>query len=722
MPVRVFSRFASFASLFMLASLQGKPGVDPRKEPLSGPRAAVEVAGRYETDTFRIGAKLYTNRTFVVAECPAWLRGLTFVRNEIEHTHFRCTKPGIATLLTPDPTVGGSTTQAKQLEHVGFVQILKPELFQLFGDRDIDRVRIYQKALAAGEQLPMRKWVVLLGAEVAGELELPPPKPWSENKGELLYNGIRLPKAWPPRNMDPRNEGPMPVPYLGSPPEVVPIDVGRQFLVDDFLIEQTSLERRFHLATKYEGNPVLKPETQWELKGGLGNAAACPKGGGVWWDAGKQRFRMWYEAGWIGSVCYAESKDGIHWERVNQDIDPATNRVLPGKIHVDSWTVFPDYDTDDPKQRWKLFARGPGGAMGPAQCFVSADGIHWGEPVLTGPTGDRSTMFYNPFRKQWVYSLRSGSRGRSRHYWEHRDFIAGAKWSEFDFSMADDSPFFWCGADRLDPPDPVIKRKCQLYNLDAVGYESLMLGMFEIHRGPPNGVCAKQGLPKITELSLAYSRDGYHWQRPDRRAFIPATRTDTWDRGYVQSVGGICTIQGDKLWFYYTGFRGDPGRTHSDPMRSGMYDNGSTGIAFLRRDGFAGMVAGEKPGTLLTRPLQFAGQYLFVNADCPAGELRVAVLTADGKPIASHALADCVPVQTDSTLQRVVWRNARTLAALQGKPVRFRFHLRNGELFAFWVSDSEDGRSNGYIAGGGPGYSGFKDTVGVKALQAGRRR
>jgi hypothetical protein len=86
------------------------------------------------------------------------------------------------------------------------------------------------------------------------------------------------------------------------------------------------------------------------------------------------------------------------------------------------------------------------------------------------------------------------------------------------------------------------------------------------------------------------------------------------------------------------------------------------------------------------------------------------------------ALADCVPMHADSTLHRLVWRDARSLASLRGKPVRFRFQLTNGELFAFWVSDSEDGRSNGYIAGGGPGYSGFKDTVGVKALQASRAR
>jgi hypothetical protein len=708
------------AALTQVAAANGGPAMQPRTEPLAGPQAVVEIAGHYETDTFRLKAKLYTNRTYGVDECPDWLRGMTFVRNEIEDTHFRCARAGIVTLLTPDPEARGSSTMARVLEGLGFVRIVKPDLFQLFGKKEIDRVRVYQKRLDAGDELPLRKWVVLLGVEVGGELKIPPPKPWTENDGELLDNGIRLPRVWPPQRLDPRSADPMPVPYLEHPPKVVPIDVGRQLFVDGFLVETSSLERTFHLATKYEGNPVLKPETPWELNGDK-NSAACPKGGGVWWDAGKQRFRMWYEAGWIGTVCYAESADGIHWERVNQDVDPGTNRVLPASFHVDSWTVFPDYDTDDPSQRWKLFVRGPGGNL-PGYSFVSPDGIHWSEPIRTGDTGDRSTMFYNPFRKKWVYSLRSGVRGRSRHYWEHSDFLKGATWSPFDMFLADDCPVYWCGADRLDPPDPEIKRTCQLYNLDAVAYESIMLGLFEIHRGPENDVCARQGLPKITELNLAYSRDGFHWERPDRRTFIAATRKDTWDRGYVQPVGGICTVQGDKLWFYYTGFRGDATRTDPNWMKNGMYHDASTGIAFLRRDGFAGMKAGAEAGSLTTRPVRFSGSHLFVNVDCPAGELRAEVLDVDGKPIAPYTLANCVSVQADSTLHRVTWRNVEALAGLAGKPVRLRFQLRKGELYSFWVSDSESGRSNGYIAAGGPGYSGFTDTVGAAALGAASRR
>jgi hypothetical protein len=536
------------------------------------------------------------------------------------------------------------------------------------------------------------------------------PEKTNTASGELLYNGIRLPEIWPPGNMNLNSYDPMPVPYLCNPPRVIPIDMGRQLFVDDFLIEFTNLKREFHTAKKYEGNPILKPETELEM-GANGLPVACPKDGGVWWDPKDNIFKMWYEAGWIGTMAYATSRDGINWERPNLEIVPGTNQLLPG-LRPDSTTVFLDHDTKNPDERFKMFLRGPD-FLGEYHGFslVSPDGIHWSEPVRTGYCGDRSTMFYNPFRKKWVYSIRSGGplksgSGRARYYHEHSDFLKGAEWKEGEIP-------FWTGADRLDPPDPIIGNKAQLYNLSAVGYESLMLGFHQIHLGPPNGECQKLGIPKITELMLSFSRDGFHWHRPNREAFIPATRKPgDWDRGYVQSVGGICTVVGDQLWFYYIGFKGDPEKRHSDGMKSGMYANGSTGIAILRRDGFASMVANKDGGMLVTRPVIFNGKFLFVNTDCGEGELRVEILNEDSTVISPFSADNCNPVSIDSTIQSVNWKNSKDLSSLKGKTIRFRFYLKNGHLYSFWVSPDEPGASQGYVAAGGPGLNGSKDEVG----------
>ncbi|MCX7008133.1 MAG: hypothetical protein NTY53_12945, partial [Kiritimatiellaeota bacterium] len=637
--------------------------------------------------TFKVGAVLYSDRTYTIKECPEQLNGKLFLRSSIKEQNFRCTAEGVLTLLTPSPENPRANSLALQLEQRGFAQVNQPDLFQLFGTQTFDRVCTYQKIVKRGERFHLTKWSIPVGFTKATVADLKP-IPWNENKGEVLYNGIRLPEEWPPRNIDPHSTEPMPVPYLASPPSVIPIDVGRQLFVDDFLIQQTSLKRTLHKPVKYAGNPILKPETKLELNAG-GDAIACPKSGGLWWDPTAQIFKLWYEAGWLNTICYATSRDGLHWDRPKLDVEPDTNRVLPTDMHCDSWTVVLDYWTQDPQQKYKMFVRSPGRDSS-GTSMVSSDGIHWTNRTTSGSTGDRSTMFYNPFRKKWVYSLRSSFRGRSRHYWEADDFLAGAKWKPGE-------PAIWAAADKLDPPDPVIGDTAQLYNLDAVAYESLMLGFFEIHLGPANTECKKTGIPKITELQFAYSRDGFHWQRPDRN---------------------LCCVRGDKIWFYYIGFQGNTEKPKIKGHTNGYYDRGATGVAFLRRDGFASMDAGETEGALTTRPVRFTGSHLFVNAAAKEGKLRAEILDEAGQPIEPFTLQHCRAMHTDNTLEEITWNGEVDLAALRDRPVRLRFTLRNGSLYSFWVSRDASGRSDGYVAGGGPGFTGPTDTVGRAELDA----
>jgi len=54
---------------------------------------------------------------------------------------------------------------------------------------------------------------------------------------------MRSKEEWPPKR-DKLTMEPATPPYLKSPPEVIPIDVGRQLFVDDLLIEKTTLTRR----------------------------------------------------------------------------------------------------------------------------------------------------------------------------------------------------------------------------------------------------------------------------------------------------------------------------------------------------------------------------------------------------------------------------------------------------------------------------------------------
>jgi hypothetical protein len=518
-------------------------------------------------------------------------------------------------------------------------------------------------------------------------------EPAGLSAGETLYNGIRLPDAWPPPISElPRD--PVLPPYLQATPRVIPIDLGRQLLVDDFLIEQTTLRRTFHVPKEHADNPLVRPDVDWEKKGR--GPSAMVFSDAIWYDPGHRLFKMWYLGGYGSGTGYATSEDGLRWQKPELDVRRGTNVVQPETR--DSATVWLDPEDADPRRRYKLFrSHGEAGRFG-LSVYFSADGMHWGERVLrTGPCGDRTTAFWNPFRKVWVYSLRNGRGPRCRRYWEVKDLLKGPQWEHLD------EPPLWCGSDRLDPQRDDLQTVCQLYNLDCVAYESLLLGLFSIWRGDKN---IPAGRPKPNEVCVGFSRDGFHWHRPERKPFLAVSETQgAWNWGNVQSAGGCCLVVGDELWFYHSGRAGSPGTGERRDT------GGGTGVAVLRRDGFASLDAGPGGGTLTTRPLSFRGRHLFVNADAASGELTAEVLDERGKVLEGLAQADCVPVRADRTRQPLTWKGG-DLMRVVGKPVKFRFHLKGGRLYAFWVSPEESGASHGYVAAGGPGFTRPTDTVG----------
>ncbi len=103
-----------------------------------------------------------------------------------------------------------------------------PVLFgQSFFTGAMDDVRIYPRAITTSEISQLWGKPVITSAG-----------------GELLYNGINLPKIFPP-STTPTQEYRTPY-YINNPPRVIPIDLGRQLFVDDFLIDKTTMVRTPH--------------------------------------------------------------------------------------------------------------------------------------------------------------------------------------------------------------------------------------------------------------------------------------------------------------------------------------------------------------------------------------------------------------------------------------------------------------------------------------------
>lgn len=525
--------------------------------------------------------------------------------------------------------------------------------------------------------------------------------------GETLYNGITLPTPWPPPLVTP-NEHPIRAPYLAHPPDVIPIDVGRQLFVDDFLIEETTLRATHHHAVYHPASPVLRPERPWELRDEYADRTKTPPNptamvfsDGVFYDPPSRRFKMWYMGGYSMATCYAESDDGITWQKPVLDVVKGTNIVF--EEHRDSSTVWLDQFESDRTRRYKMAVWHDF----KLSLHISGDGVHWTRMGETGEAGDRTTCFYNPFRRVWVFGVRAGqtpsmNSARHRSYWEAPDFLAARGWNGR-------APTAWVKADSRDFARTSVDIRPELYNLDCVAYESVLLGLFAIWRG--ESVVRE----KINELTVGFSRDGFHWHRPDRTTFLGVSeRQGAWNYANVQSAGGCCLVVGDQLYFYVSGRQGAP---NSD--RPGVC---STGLATLRRDGFTSMdwLPDEAPvvrlgsgsarqGALTTRPVRFSGRHLFVNADTRGGELKVEMLDHAGRVIAPFSRENCVGVRGNGTRLPVRWSQAAELSVLAGETVRFRFMLEHGRLYAFWVSASAAGESAGFPAAGGPEFSGPVD-------------
>ena len=506
---------------------------------------------------------------------------------------------------------------------------------------------------------------------------------------QTLYNGIVLPHPWPPTRT-PTQLYQVPY-YITSPPAVVPIDVGRQLFVDDFLIQQTTLTRTSHQPVTRGGNPILSPSSRDTLN------LAMPFSDGVWFDPADQTFKMWYYCGAGNVICYAYSANGVSWIKpsLSNAVVSGTNEVLRIGSRRDSDAVWMDLNDPNPAAKFKAFAYYPPGNM---LVYFSPDGITWTQQTQYSilSLSDRTTLFYNPFRKVWVDSMRSRVTlpatpnrasyfARARFYSESPDLVT---WTPANFTSS-----FWAGPDDQDPSYNIAGGAFpELYNLDAVPYESLMVGLFSWFYPTT---------PDIVELGVGFSRDGFSWVRPSRsngpNAFIPASNTPgTWNLGNTQSSGGCFLVVGDELWFYFSG------RNARHSSNSAV---GATGLATLRRDGFYSMDAGSTPGVLKTRIVQFSGKNLFVNVNDPAGSLQVSVLN----PVNGQTLATSTTLSADSTKQQVQWNGINDLSTLAGQPVQFQFTLTNGELYSFWVTDSVMGSSNGYVAAGGPGFSGAVD-------------
>ncbi len=126
---------------------------------LNGPAAVFEPL-EGETATLARKAKLFTNRRYVVHDCPASLAGKTFIRSSIDRVRAVCRKKGVVYVVTPLPDRNRDSV-TKDLLRLGFQKARVPE-FLLFGAIKGNICSVYQRQAEAGEKVELGKWGVLI--------------------------------------------------------------------------------------------------------------------------------------------------------------------------------------------------------------------------------------------------------------------------------------------------------------------------------------------------------------------------------------------------------------------------------------------------------------------------------------------------------------------------------------------------------------------------------
>ena len=88
----------------------------------------------------------------------------------------------------------------------------------------------------------------------------------------------------------------------------------------------------------------------------------------------------------------------------------------------------------------------------------------------------------------------------------------------------------------------------------------------------------------------------------------------------------------------------------------------------------------------MTRPLNFAGKHLRVNAEVgEGGWVKAAVLSCDSEPVEGCTLDKAVALTKGTTQGRLTWKSKDTLNSPGDDHLRILFQLKNAKLYSFWI-------------------------------------
>jgi hypothetical protein len=490
----------------------------------------------------------------------------------------------------------------------------------------------------------------------------------------------------------------------------IPLGSRLELILDDYLIDSMTPAAELRLHTPERREVVMVTDKPWE-----GNAAAYRT---VFQDGG--RIRMYYAAnhydlgvkGMLGHpsfLCYAESRDGIHWERpelnlVDYQGSRRNNIVLAGdtvkipgvdKLLVDHFAVYKDPNPDRrPGEEYKMLVLG-GRAL---YALGSSDGYHWkpirNEPVITqGYFDSKNLAFWDPVGKlyrAYFRDFRDALTGAQRSQQSKTD--AGRRYVR-DIMTATSTDFIhWSAPQWLEyagSPDeelytnqiapyyraPHILMGFPMRYQDRGWSEPMRLLPNIEHRQARSRVSPRYGTA-ITDALFMSSRDGRHFRRWAEAFIRPGPLANNWVYGDNNPAWGMIETAS---------------ATPGAPNELSLYavENYWRGAGMhlrrfaLRIDGFVSVHAPARGGEFVTHSITFEGSRLVINfSTSAAGSIRIELQDAAGHPIPGFSLAESPEIFGDSIDYTVPWKPGGNLGELAGRPVRLRFVLKDADLYS----------------------------------------
>jgi hypothetical protein len=365
-------------------------------------------------------------------------------------------------------------------------------------------------------------------------------------------------------------------------------------------------------------------------------------------------------------VCYAESDDGIHWDKpdltgIAKFEGPvlAKNQVLGLDGGVEGGPAYYDKYDADPNRRFKLLINyTPKGASKACRgLVVSPDGIHWEIAHVfekQKATDTPTSVFYNPLKKVYTFNVRQYAGDRRIFFFDTKDWV--------NFT----EPQLVMHPEPLDPP------LVGFYGMPVVEYENLFIGLlWRIHCDPnthllPNGPI---------DCDLVYSYDGRCFNRTFHKSFI--------ERNELGEHGGGCIYTGAMLVDQDNMIRFYSGGSKAEHFQNQQLTDAALMMHKMRLDGFMYLETPAGKGRLRTRPLSITGSELKINARVPWGGLRVRLLDENADVMPGFDFNDCVPLQGDELFWQPKWKNQKTFGdAVSYKRRQIEIEINTGQIFA----------------------------------------